>query len=243
MRSLAIMFGEEQYSAWGDFLHSVQTGKPAFERHFGIHYFLYLSQHPEAGQVFNEAMTGWSTQLIDAVVNAFDFTPFQTIVDVAGGQGALLSGILQVSPNGKGILFELPEVVGTAKEQLEAAGVADRCTTVGGDFFKEIMSGGDIYILSQILHDWDDDRCIEILQQIRRGISANGRVLVIELVLPSGDEPSISKWMDLHMLMLTQGGRERTTAEYAALFSAAGFALTRVIPTAAPQGILEAVPV
>ncbi len=243
MRSLAIMYAEEQYQAWGDFLHSVQTGEPAFERHFGIPYFPYLSQHFEAGQVFNEAMTGWSAQLIDAVVNAYDFTTFQTIVDIAGGHGALLSGILKCSPNAKGILFELPEVVATAKEPLETAGVADRCTTVGGDFFKEIPSGGDVYILSQILHDWDDESSIEILRQIRRGIQANGKVLVIELYLPPGNEPSISKWLDLHMLVLTQGGRERTPAEYDALFRAAGFAQERVVPMNAPQCIVEGVPI
>src|SRR5262245_40320480 len=138
MRALAIMYAEEQYRAWGDVLHSVRTGTPAFEQQFGTNYFAYLAQHPEADRVFNEAMTGYTTQLVGAVVDAYDFSPFQTIVDVGGGYGTLLAAILRRHPTAHGILFDQPHVVAAAGEQLAVAGVAERCPTVGGDFFVEV---------------------------------------------------------------------------------------------------------
>ncbi|MFN8469681.1 MAG: methyltransferase [Caldilineaceae bacterium] len=242
MRSLAIMYAEEQYRAWGDMLHSVQTGKTAFERQFGTSYFAYLAQHPAANHVFNEAMSGYTMQLVGAVVDAYDFSPFQTIVDVGGSYGTLLEGTLLSNPTARGILFDQPHVANAAGEVLAATPVADRCTTVGGDFFVEVPAGGDAYLLAQILHDWDDERSVAILQQCRRAISQQGRLLVIELVLPEGEEPFPGKWLDLHMLAML-GGRERTAAEYAVLFNAAGFELTRVVPTTAGPSVVEAVPV
>lgn len=241
MRSLAIMYNEEQYRAWGDVLQSVRTGNVAFDRHFGMNYFSYLAQHSEADRVFNEAMTGWTLQLADAVVEAYDFSPFQTIVDVGGSYGTLLAAALQANPDAHGILFDQPHVAAVAGEHLAQAGVADRCTTVGGDFFVEVSPHGDAYLLAQILHDWDDERSVEILRQCRRAIPAHGKLLVIELVLPEGEEPFFGKWLDLHMLVLL-GARERTAAEYAALFDASGFALERVIPTSAGPSIVEAAP-
>jgi hypothetical protein len=142
MRALAIMYAEEQYRAWGDILHSVQTGRPAFEQQFGMSPFQYLAQHPEADRVFNEAMTGWTTQLVGAVMDTYDFSSFQTIVDVGGSYGTLLAAILRSNPTARGILFDQPHVVAAAGEQLVAAGVAERCTTVGGDFFVEVPAGG-----------------------------------------------------------------------------------------------------
>jgi hypothetical protein len=242
MRALAIMYAEEQYRAWGDILYSVQTGKNAFQRQFGTSVFEYLAQHPEAGRVFNEAMTGWTAQLVGAVMDAYDFSPFQTIVDVGGSYGTLLAAILRRYPAARGILFEQPHVAATAGEQLAAAGVAERCTTIGGDFFNEVPAGGDAYLLAQILHDWDDEACIAILRQCRRVLPANGKLLVIELVLPSDEAPFLGKWLDLHMLVMADG-RERTATEYEALLRAAGFALTRVVPTAAGPSIVESVPV
>lgn len=242
MRALAIMYAEEQYRAWGDILQSVRTGKPAFEHHFGMSYFTFLAQHPEANRVFNEAMTGWTAQLVSAVMDAYDFSPFHTIVDVGGSYGTLLAAILRSNPTAQGILFDQPHVIATAGEQLEAAGVAERCTTVGGDFFVEVPAGGDAYLLAQILHDWDDECSVAILRQCRRVVPAHGKLLVIELVLPPGEEPFLGKWLDLHMLVMV-GARERTAAEYEALFRAAGFALARVIPTTAGQSIVEAIPV
>jgi hypothetical protein len=242
MSALAIMYAEEQYRAWGELLHSVRTGEMAFDHQFGMGYFEYLAQHPEADRVFNEAMTGWTQQLVGAVVDTYDFSPFHTVVDVGGGYGALLATILRNNPGTRGILFEQPHVIASAEEELVAAGVADRCTFVGGDFFVEVPAGGDAYVLSQILHDWDDERCVAILGQCRRAMPDHGKLLVVELVLPPGDDPFLGKWLDLHMLVLL-GGRERTATEYDALFRAAGFKLARVVPTSPGPSVVEAIPV
>jgi SAM-dependent methyltransferase len=242
MRALAIMYAEEQYRAWGELLHSVRTGETAFEQQFGMGYFEYLAQHPESDRVFNEAMTGWTHQLVGAVVDTYDFSACKTVVDVGGGYGALLAAILQNNSGMRGILFDLPHVVASAEEQLAATEVADRCTFVGGDFFAEVPAGGDAYVLSQILHDWDDERCVAILGNCRQVIPDHGKLLVVELVLPPGDEPFLGKWLDLHMLVLL-GGRERTAAEYNTLFRAAGFELARVVPTPPGPSVVEAVPV
>src|SRR3954452_8605242 len=239
MRALAIMYAEEQYRAWGEVLHSVRTGEPAFEHQHGMAVFDYFRLNPQADQVFNEAMTGYTNQLVSAVVEAYDFSPFHTIVDVGGSYGTLLAAILQNNPNATGILFDQPHVVTAAADQLTAAGVADRCTAVGGDFFVEVPEGCDAYLLAQILHDWDDERCVVIVRQCRRAIAEDGKLLVVELVLPEGEESFFGKWLDLHMMVMPRG-RERTAAAYAALLSAAGFSLTRVVPTSVGPSIIEA---
>jgi O-methyltransferase domain/Dimerisation domain len=242
MRALAIMYAEEQYRAWADILHSVRTGGPAFEHQVGMGYFEYLGQHPEADRIFNEAMVGWTNQVAGAVAGTYDFSPFGTVVDVAGGYGALLAAILRRNPNARGVLFELPHVAAAAEGAMRGAGVADRCTCVGGDVFTAELPEGDAYVLAQILHDWDDERSVAILKQCRRAMPDHAKLLVVEFVLPPGDEPSFGKWLDLHMLALNPG-RERTAAEYDALFRASGFALARVIPTPAGPSVVEALPV
>ncbi|HEU5101083.1 MAG TPA: methyltransferase [Roseiflexaceae bacterium] len=242
MRSLAIIYNEELYRAWGDMLHSIQTGQPAFRHHFGMAPFEYFAQHPEVDRVFNEAMIGYTHRVARAVVEAVDFAPFKTIVDVGGGYGTLLAAILQRTPVARGVLFDLPHVIAGAEDYLASAGVADRCTRVGGDFFAAVPSGGDAYVLSQILHDWDPDHCITILMNCRQAISTHGRLLVVELVVPEGNTPDFGKWVDLHMLAIT-GGRERTAAEYGALFQKTGFELVRVMPTSAGPGVVEARPI
>jgi predicted O-methyltransferase YrrM len=191
--------------------------------------------------VFNDAMTGWTAHLADSVVAAYDFSGVGTVVDVGGGLGLMLSTILRANAATSGVLFELPHVAAAAATFLKKAGVAERATTVGGDFFESVPDGGNTYVLAQILHDWDDEQSGQILRNCRRAIPADGRLLVVEEVIPAPNEPSIGKWLDLHMLVML-GGRERTEAEYAALLADAGFELTRVIPTHAGAGIVEAVP-
>jgi O-methyltransferase domain/Dimerisation domain len=242
MRALAIMYAEEQYRAWGELLHSVRTGEPAFDHQYGMAIFEYFRLNPQADQVFNEAMTGYTNQLVSAVVDAYDFSPFQSIVDVGGSYGTLLAAILQRNPNATGILFDQPHVVTAAADQLSAAGVAHRCTAVGGDFFVDVPGGCDAYLLAQILHDWDDERCVTILRQCRRVIADDGKLLAVELVLPEGEEPFFGKWLDLHMLVMSRG-RERTAIEYGSLLSDAGFAMTRVVPTPVGPSIVEAIAV
>jgi hypothetical protein len=241
MRALAIMYNEEQYRSWGDLLHSVQTGEPAFDHQFGMTIFEYFTKNPDADRVFNDAMTGWTNRLVGAVLDTYDFSPFHTVVDVGGSYGTLLAAILRGHPTLTGILFDQPHVVAAASDHLAAAGVADRCRSVGGDFFIEIPAGGDAYLLASILHDWDDERCAAILDQCRRAIPDHGKLLVIEHVLRPGEEPDLGKWLDLHMLVLA-GGAERGADAYQAMLRRTGFAVTSVTPTPAGPSIIEATP-
>lgn len=242
MHALAITYCEEMYHAWGYMLHSIQTGEPAFAHRFGMGPFPYLATHPEADRIFNEAMIGYTHQVANAVAATYDFTPFGTVVDVGGGYGTLLAAILRDNPKARGILFDVPHVIDAAQGFLSTSGVAERCTRIAGDFFAAVPAGGDAYLLSQILHDWEDAECLSILRHCRAVMPEGGKLLVVELVIPLGNEPSFGKWLDLHMLAIP-GGRERTEAEYGALFHAAGFELTRVIPTPAGPSVVEAVPV
>jgi len=242
VRALAIMYAEEQYRAWGDMLHSVRTGEPAFEHQFGIGVFEYLAQNPEASAVFNDAMTGLTIQGAAAVADTYDFSKIGTIVDIGGNRGTVLSAILRRYPASRGILFDRVHVVATAGEILAASGVDNRCTTIGGDFFEAVPTGGDAYLLASILHDWDDDRCVQILRTCRRAMLAESKLLVVELVLPPGDEPFIGKWVDLHMLVMASG-RERTADEYGKVLLAGGFNMASIRPLPNGQSIVEAVPV
>lgn len=242
VRALAIMYGEEQYRAWADLLYSVRTGQPAFEHQFGMDVFAYFAKNPQASAVFNEAMTGLTIQGADSVAATYDFSSFATIVDVGGNRGTVIAAILQRYSGIRGILFDRPHVVASADEVLTTAGIENRCTIVGGDFFESVPAGGNAYLLASILHDWDDERCVEILRRCRQVMPANGRLLVVELVLPPGDEPFVGKWVDLHMLVMASG-RERTEEEYGKLFLVAGFHLNRVHPLPNGQSIVEAVPI
>jgi ubiquinone/menaquinone biosynthesis C-methylase UbiE len=185
-------------------------------------------------------MTGLTTQVAEAVVAAYNFDGIDTVVDVGGGHGVLMATILRAHPRMRGVLLDLPRVIAGARPQLEAAGVAERCETVGLDFFESVPRGGDAYILAQILHDWDDAQCTAILGNCRRALRPRGKLLIIEQVLPPANEPSFSKWLDLHMLVML-GGRERTRAEYGAVLEANGLELAEVIPTRAGASIVEAV--
>jgi SAM-dependent methyltransferase len=242
MHSLAILYSDPCYRAWEDLLHSVRTGENAFEHGFGMPIFDYFAQHPETDRVFNDAMVGYSHQVANDVVRAYDFSPFGVVVDVGGGYGTLLTAILRGTPDARGILFDQPHVVNGAERYLIEGGVSGRCGRIGGDFFAAVPAGGDVYLLSQILHDWDDERSVAILQQCRRAMAPQCKLLVVELVIPTGNEPFFGKWLDLHMLTMATG-RERTSAEYDMLFRAAGFELSRVIPTTAGPSVVEAIPV
>ena len=238
MRALARMYGSEQFRAWGGLMDSVRDGAPAFDHVFGTSYFTYLAAHPDASSIFNDAMTGWTAQLADAVVAAYDFAGPGVVVDVGGGTGLLLATILKAAPALRGTLFELSHVAERAGAYLRAAPIGDRYSVVAGDFFEAVPGGGSFYILAQILHDWDDDHCGKILRNCRQAMSPGAKLLIIEQVIPPHNEPSLGKWLDLHMLVLL-GGRERTESGYASLLEAADLRLDRVIPTVAGASILE----
>lgn len=241
MRALAIMVGEEfHYRPWGELLYSVKTGETAFAHVFGMEAFPYLDGHPEAARIFNQAMTSASAVDNAAITAAYDFSSFSRVVDVAGGHGSLMAAILKANPELKGILFDQPQVIEGARGQLQAAGVGERCELVAGDFFESAPGGGDAYLLKHILHDWDDERAIRILQNIHRAMKPAARLLVIEQVIQPGNEPHFGKLLDLEMLVLA-GGRERTEAEYRELLTAAGFTLQRIIPTNSTKSVIEGV--
>ncbi len=239
--AMAIMMGEEHYHAWGGLLESVRTGKTAFDRLYGKPIFAYLAEHPEKAKVFDTAMTAIHGRETAAVLDAYDFSEIERLADIGGGNGSNLIGILGRYPGMYGLLFDLPHVVERAGDDLQAAGLADRCETVGGSFFKPIPAQADAYFLRHILHDWDDEDAGQILRNIRRTMPPSARLLVVEHVLPPGDAPSFGKLLDLNMLIMP-GGIERTEDEFRRLYEAAGFRLTRVVPARDDLCVIEGRP-
>ena len=238
--------GEWFWRSWGDLLYSVQTGHPAFEHQFGMQVFEFWGQHPEAGAIHHAFFTAMARLATAPLVAAYDYGRFGTIVDVGGNVGPLLAGILQAHPGVRGVLFDLPYVVADAAPVLAEAGVADRCAVAGGDFFDSVPAGGDAYVLKYIVHDWDDERAVAILRRCREAMGPGAVVLLIEQVLPERLEAGAAAWqaarLDLQMLVLTSGGRERTESGFRRLLADAGFELRRVIPTQSPFSILEGTP-
>jgi SAM-dependent methyltransferase len=233
VRALTINHGERLYRAWGELLHSVRTGEIAFNHIFGMDVWQYAAQSPESAAIFSEAMAELTTQVSTAVVTAYDFSRFSKIVDIGGGNGTLIISILQANPKMSGVLFDLPYVVENARKHLDATDLIGRCEVVAEDFFASVPGGGDAYILKNIIHDWDDERALKILQNCHRAMAENGKLLLVEGVIPPGNEPSFGKLVDLNMLVMA-GGCERTEAEYRTLFAAAGFKLTNVVPLPSP---------
>ena len=232
------MINSEAYLAFEQLLHSVRTGKPAFDKVFGSPRFDWLSEHPEQAALFQRAMVALSLGSNEAVADAYDFTPFARVVDVGGGHGQLLSAILARNPHVNGVLFDLPS--GVAAAQQGAGGDLPRTEFVAGNFF-ESVPGGDIYVIKKVVHDWNDERAAVIMRNCRKAMQPNGKVLLAETLVPPGDEPDGIKNIDVVMLVVT-GGLERTEAQYASLFGAAGLRLERVIQTRGPISILEASP-
>ncbi len=233
-----VELGEEHYPAWGELLHSVKTGEIAFDRAFGMPVWKFFEENPDNAKTFNDAMTGFTLAVNDAVLSSYDFSSINKIVDVGGGHGSLIASILKTNPQMKGVLFDAPPVIEGARHRIRDEGIAERCEAVAGDFFESVPSGGDAYIVKWIIHDWDDERSVTILNNCHRAMAKNGRLLVVEAVVPHGSKPHFSKYMDLNMLVMT-GGRERTEEEYRALLETSGFRLTRIIPTESPMSIIE----
>lgn len=240
LRFLAIVFGGVQYQAWADIVYSVKTGKCAYEHQNGESFFYYLEQNAKAAQTFNKAMTNYLQQVLISVANAYDFSGFNKVVDVGGGHGSLISNILSANPKVRGVLFDAPHVIEGAKEHIQAAGLSERCELVAGDFFNSVPSGGDAYILSSIIHDWDDDSSIAILKNCHDAMVEDGKLLLVEMVIPPGNEPFFGKLLDLHMLVM-HGGHDRTEAEYRTLLAQAGFKMTKMITAKSLRSVVEAV--
>ena len=240
MRAQTILT-ELVWESWGHMMHSVLTGETAFEHLRGMSVFEYLQRNPQEGRLFDAAMTGYVSQNSAAIVETYDFSQFEKVVDVGGGHAALMTEILKKNVEVRGIVYDRPDVIEGARANIDTQGLLERCECIGGDFFESIPAGGDAYLLSSIIHDWDDERSLSILKNCRRVMRAEAKLLLVELVIPVGDEPSFGKLLDLEMLV-NFGGQERTEDEFRALLQASGFTLSRIIQTSASPCIIEAVP-
>lgn len=241
MKAMAIAQLGDHYNAWGNLMYSIKTGGIAFDKVEGMPVWKYYETHPEEGVNFMKAMTGLTGAVIAHVLPSYDFTPFKTIVDVGGGNGALLAAILQNAPQSEGIVYDEEYVVEETQKILEAKGIASRCRTEGGSFFDHVPSGADAYLLKMVLHDWNDTQCEKILANCCSAMHPGSRILVLDAVIPEGNAPHPGKFMDINMLAMT-GGRERTEKEFARLFANAGLKLNRIIHTHTPMfSIVEGV--
>jgi len=236
-----IMGGEMVAHSLDHMLYSVQTGKTGFQNSFGVPLFDWLGSHPAEAALFDRTMVGIHGAEPAAVAAAYDFSVFKTIADVGGSTGNMLTTILARYPTSRGILFDLPHVVRDAPAFIAQRGLTDRIQIETGSFFERVPAGADAYILSHVIHDWNEAQCLTILGHCRRAMNPGGRLLLVEMVLPPGDAPHPGKILDMAMLNIP-GGEERTEAEYAPLLEKAGFRLTRVVPTASPVSIVEAEP-
>jgi SAM-dependent methyltransferase len=244
MHDVVLLFGGITDKAWSDLLYSVETGKPAFNRVFGMDSFSYMAQHPDEAVNFDKAMSSFTTQIAVAVTAVYDFSTFRRVVDIGGGNGSLLAGILRANPSLRGIVFERHHVAERARKHVRDEGLADRCEVVGGDFFREVPDGGDAYLLKHVIHDWDDEHATEILKNCGRAMGASGRLLIVEGIYPLRIDPSEecrgAASNDVNMLVCT-GGRQRSEDEFRSLLHAAGLKLMRIVPTPARVGVIEGV--
>ena len=208
---------------------------------FGMPVFEYLTEHPQESADFNRTMIALARAEQPAVAEAYDFSGVRRLVDVGGGTGTLLATILARYPLVQGVLFDRPDVIDEAHTTLAEHGVAERCEMAGGDFFASSLPSGDAYLMSHVLHDWDDEDCVTILRNCRKTIDPDGRLLIVEMVVPPDDTPHPGKMFDMFMLVIT-GGMERTEQQFSELLRRAGFRLTRVVPTESAVSVIEAVP-
>ena len=236
------MFSSRMYRNWAELDHSIATGETAFDYLHGMNVWTYREQHQDEGRVFNEAMSAHVAFVAQAIATVYDFSRFATIVDVGGGQGVLLAAILQANPGVRGILFDVPGAIREARSLLEPGGLAARCRLAEGSFFESVPGDGDAYILSRILHDWNDDQVSKILKTMRGSMNDKATLLIVERALEQQNPALDATLSDLNMIV-QNGGRERTTAEFDELLTAEGFKLVRCIPQPSPFQILEVVAV
>jgi hypothetical protein len=240
--ALALMNGEEHYTAYGGLIDSIRTGQPAFDQIFGKPVFDYLAEHPESARIFDSAMTGVHGAESQAMLDAYDFEGTGTLIDVGGGNGTTITAVLKAYPRMCGILYDLPGVIERARSTITAAGLTERCTLAAGNFFESVPAGADTYMMRHIIHDWDDERALTILRNVRPVIPQTGKLLVVESVIRPGNDPDFGKLLDLTMLVIP-GGMERTEEQYRTLYAQSGFALRRIVPTASPVCVIEGAPV
>jgi hypothetical protein len=237
-----VALGDESYRAWGELHYSLRTGETAFEHVFGMDVWEYRKRHPEHGRLFDAAMASLLASTDAALASAYSFADVKRLVDVGGGDATLLIALLRAHPKLEGLLFDLPDVAANARQRIAAAGLAERCAIAAGDALISAPDGGDCYLLSRVIHDWDDECATVILRNCRRALPEHGALLVFERIYPARAEPSraarAAALTDLTMLVAT-GGHERTEAQYRALVSAAGLDTVRIIPTVSGLSLIE----
>jgi hypothetical protein len=242
VRGFAVMVGMPFHrDAWTGLYDAVKTGDLAFEGVHGLPLFDYLDRHASDGAVFDAAMTV-SAVPYRACTDVYDFGQFDTIVDVGGGRGQILAAILAANPHPRGVLFDLPDVVREAPSLLAAAGVADRCQVVAGSFFEAVPTGGDAYVLANVVHDWDDASSVRILRCCRRAMSDVARLVLIEGILSDAPGGALSRLADLELMVISPGGRLRDRSDYASLCEQSGFVLEEIVP-AGPAAVVTARPI
>jgi O-methyltransferase domain/Dimerisation domain len=241
LRAAIITVGEITYRAWSGLLDSVRTGSPAFDQVYGIGFFEHLRRNEDDAKAFDQGMSSLTELLSYAVLSAYDFSGIQHLMDVGGGHGTFLRNILEANPKMKGTVFDMPSTVEAVEDCARSNLDCERMSFSAGNFFVSVPEGADAHLLSNVIHDWDDDHASRILRNCRKAAARDGRLLLVEMVLPESGANCFSKLMDLNMLILT-GGRERTRADFARLLHASGYHLERIIPTLAPQSLITAVP-
>jgi hypothetical protein len=243
LRDLAIMHGDDwHWGSIGQMYRKFKEGKPVVHYLYQVDsYWEYLEKNPASQTLFNEAMVAVAKNFHTPFIESYDFSSFTRVVDIAGGQGTVLSSILKSNPHLEGVVFDLPRTVDEATQFLKSQGVADRCQTIGGDMFKSVPAGGDLYVMSYIMADWDKDSCIAILKNVHEAIKKNGKLLVIDSIIPAANEHSWIKWLDLFELCMGYGG-PRTKEEYSAIFQEAGFKWSRTIDMNTPCSAMELIP-
>jgi O-methyltransferase domain len=245
LRGMALMLPAESYRAFGDLMYSLKTGEPAFEHIYSMSRWEQLAQEPEQAELFNAAMQFGTEGIRDAVASAYDFTGLQSVVDVGGGRGTLIAGLLKANPGLRGTVFDLEAGLVETEAYMKQEGVHDRCAVKRGSFFDHVPSGHDAYVLKSIIHDWSDEKAAVILANCRKAMGPEQRLILVERIVParSEDSPSARQLFMADMQMMVMlGGRERTLDEFRALLEGAGFQLTRVIPTESAFQLIEAIP-
>lgn len=244
LRDLTLFFGSAYHrNHWSHLADAVRTGRSVGPVLDGMEFFEYAAVHRDIGVLFDRAMASTSSLSREPLLSAYDFGQYRSIVDVAGGRGSLLMDILHRHPHMHGTLFELPEVVAGLSEEIAGNGLSERLSIETGSFFETAPKGGDAYILKHIVHDWSDEKAGDILRTVRAAMPGESRLLIIDIVMPEHSRPHGGKFIDLEMLVHTQGGRERTRKQFRNLLSRSGFRLERVVPTAAPDSLVEARPI
>ncbi len=242
LRYMAMMFGEE-FAARGyeHITECLRTGGDGVSQAYGKQIWEVLAERPDQCETFQRAMTNSTSVSADAIVEAYDFSGIKRLADVGGGHGLLLVAILRANPGMQGVLFDRSEVVESVPKD-QFAGCDRRIAIEEGSFFERVPGGCDAYIMKHIVHDWSDEHCRTILKLMREKLPKDGRVLICEMVVTDEPGPTPAKMLDIEMLVMTVGGKERTKEEFAELFASSGLRLNRIVPTGRPLSVIEAVP-